>query len=95
MTTVKNTPLSLRFPSQTRNKLVLLSKASRRSQASLVTEAVDNFIANYVQLQEWQIEGVKQAMKEMDEGKWIDGDTAMEWFNSLGTDHENPIPEAK
>jgi len=42
-------------------------------------------------LLQWQIEGVKVAKKEMEEGKMLDGPTVMKWFKSLGTD--NPLPQ--
>jgi len=93
-TITKNTPLSIRLPIKTRNKLTFISKASKRSQNSLITEAVESYVENYIELQEWQIKGVKQAIKEMDKGKWVDGDEAMTWMMSLDTDRELPRPSA-
>jgi len=93
-TTTQNTPLSVRLPIKTRNKLAIISQTAKRSRNSLIAEAVESYVESYVQLQEWQIEGVKKAIKEMDEGKWVDGDKAMAWMMSLGTDHELSRPSA-
>ncbi len=87
-------PLSVRFPEDLKRKLSFLSKISKKSQSALVAEAVENYLENYVDFQERQIEGVKQAIIESENGKWVDGDKAMEWMFALGTEDEIPRPKS-
>jgi predicted transcriptional regulator len=84
----RETPVSVRFPKKINKKLSSFSQRRKRTKSSLIQEAVEN----YFELQEWKIAGVKKAIKEMRDGKGIDGDIAMEWFDRLGTDEELPMP---
>lgn len=85
---VKNNPLSVRFSSETKLRLKKWAKGSKRSVSELVSEAVENHLS----LLEWQKEGVLKAIREMGEGKSIDGDIFMEWMMSLGSSNELPRP---
>ncbi|MDH3324807.1 MAG: ribbon-helix-helix domain-containing protein [Candidatus Peregrinibacteria bacterium] len=88
MTTTANNPISVRLPEDMRKRLALMAKKANRSTSFFIKEAV----GNYIELQDWQIEGVKKAIKQMDDGDGIDGDIAMEWFDSLETDNELTMP---
>ena len=35
---------------------------------------------------------VEAGIAEFEAGNWVDGDKAVEWLRSWGTDHELPIP---
>ena len=82
----RESPLSIRVPRSIGKKISNFSQAKKISKSSFIQEAVNN----YIELQEWQIEGVKEAIKEMDEGKGIDGDIFLEWMSVLGTENEKP-----
>jgi len=90
-TAIKATPLSLRLPKEVKKKLLLIAKNAKRSTSFIAQEAIQN----YIELQDWKIEGVKKAMQDMDEGRKIDGDIAMEWMASLGTDNEILRPSSQ
>lgn len=44
------------------------------------------------ELLQWQIEGVKAAKKDFEEGRFVDSEEAMKWFKSLGTNDLLPRP---
>lgn len=84
----KETPVSVRFPKVRKKKVSSLSQRMNMSQSSFINEAVQN----HIELQEWKVEKIKQAMYSLQSGKRISGDIAMEWFNSLGSTQELSIP---
>ena len=82
--------MSVRLPENMKKRLVAMSKNAKRSTSFFIKEAVEN----YIELKDWQIAGVKEAIQEIKEGKGIDGDIVMEWFDSLGTDNELQMPKS-
>lgn len=56
--------MTIRVDRKTKARLEKLAKTTRRAESRLVTEA----IRSYVDVNEWQIEGIKQAIKEADAG---------------------------
>ena len=58
--------MTIRVDPKTRARLKKLAKATDRTQSHLAAEA----IRSYVDVNEWQIEAIKIALKEADEGKF-------------------------
>ncbi len=58
--------MTIRVDRKIKARLRKLAKATERTQSHLAAEA----IRSYVELNEWQIEGIKLALKEADEGKF-------------------------
>ena len=56
--------MTIRVDRKTKARLEKLAKETRRAESRLVAEA----IRSYVDVNEWQIEGIKQAIKEADAG---------------------------
>ena len=87
----KRTPgenITIRISRATKSKLERLADSTNRSRNFLAAEAIDEYVA----VNEWQIAGIKQAIKEVAAGKVISHDQVSEWIDSLGTDHELPPP---
>ncbi len=58
--------ISARIDTDILTKLDGLSKATARSKSYLIAQA----IGNYVEDQAWQIEAIKEGVKQADEGKF-------------------------
>jgi RHH-type rel operon transcriptional repressor/antitoxin RelB len=58
--------MTIRIDRKTKARLEKLAKETRRAESRLVTEA----IRSYLDVNEWQIEGIKQAIKEADAGNF-------------------------
>jgi predicted transcriptional regulator len=58
---------SLRLPDDVKNKLELIAEATGRTKSFVAIEA----ISNYCDLQAWQINAIKEGLKQADEGKFI------------------------
>jgi predicted transcriptional regulator len=59
--------LTLSVSAKTRDLLKKLAKETHRSETVLVTEAIER----YVEVENWHIKEIKQAIKEADAGKFV------------------------
>ena len=67
-----------------------LAGVTERSRAELVEEA----LTQYLDVQRWQVEGIRAAIEEADQGEpGISHQRVAEWLDSLGTDQELPPPQ--
>jgi predicted transcriptional regulator len=73
------TTITVRVSTELRSRLEAISKETRRSKSFLSNEAIER----YVESEEEIISGIKQAMKEMDEGKWIAHEDVMREIDEL------------
>jgi predicted transcriptional regulator len=70
-------------------RLELLAQKTGRSQSSLVSEA----LVEYLEYTEKYVHGVLEALAEEEAGiEPVDHARVAEWIDSLGTDHELPRP---
>jgi len=82
--------LTLRLPSEVLAHLDEIAAATGRSRAELAEEAVQQ----YLDVQGWQIEGIRQAIEEADRDEpGVPHERVAEWLESWGTDDERPQPE--
>ncbi len=79
---------TIRVDSKVKKRLEKIAKTTGRSRSFLAAEA----LAGYVELNEWQIKGVKEAQASMRRGEGIPGEEVERWMQSLGTEHELPRP---
>jgi predicted transcriptional regulator len=85
-----STTITVRLDRELRNKLEQLAKSTRRSKSFLAAEA----IAEYVELNAWQIEQIEQAVAEADAGgPFVPHEDVERWAMSLGTANELPRPK--
>ena len=68
--------LTVRLNRQVKQRLEGLALAMDRSKSFLAAEA----IRNYVELQAWQVEGIKAGLKQADEGRFADPARVKETF---------------
>jgi predicted transcriptional regulator len=75
-------PVSSRVDKVVSEKLDFLSKATARSRSFLISEA----IKAYVEDQAWQIEAIKEGIRQADQGKFASEDKVRKTFAKFGVD---------
>ena len=86
----RSTELTLRLRPELLASLDELAGATRRSRLELAEEA----LAQYLEVQRWQIGGIRAAIEEADRGEpGIQHERVTAWIDSWGTDDELPPPE--
>ena len=80
----QSTTMSIRLDSKLKSRLDKLSVATRRSKSFLAAEAVREF----VELNEWQIEDIKAAVKEADAGDFSSDQEVRAVFNKWGVNED-------
>lgn len=84
----ETTELNLTLEKQMVRRLAKLATCMKRSQSSIVTEALEQFIATH----EWQIAGIEKATESADRGRLVATDDVRAWVQGLGIDTEIPKP---
>lgn len=85
-----STTLTVRLDARLKKKLDKLAGSTRRSKSFLAAEA----IANFVELNEWQIKEIKAGLKEADEGKFVSDEEVRAWVESWGSKKERKRPKS-
>jgi len=68
--TPKGAIVSVRLDPKQRKRLDALAEATDRSNSFLAAEAIES----YLDLQEWQVQGIKDGLRDLDEGRWVEHD---------------------
>jgi RHH-type rel operon transcriptional repressor/antitoxin RelB len=85
------TELTLRLRPELLASLDELAGATQRSRADLAEEAP----AQYLDVQRWQIEGIRAAIEEANRGQpGLPHERVAEWLDRWGSDDELPPPES-
>lgn len=79
---MNSVPVSSRVDKAVSEKLDDLSKATARSRSFLISEA----IKAYVEDQAWQIEAIKEGVKQADQGQFASEDKVRRTFAKFGVD---------
>ena len=83
------TTISVRLERELRDRLEALARSTRRSKSFLAAEA----ISAYVAANAWQVEGVQQALDDIERGaKGVPQEDVEAWVRSWGTEKELPEP---
>jgi predicted transcriptional regulator len=77
---MKTATVSAKVDPKIAKKLELLVKATDRSKSYLVAEAIET----YVEDQAWQIEAIKEGIKEADKGKFASEKQVKKTFKKWG-----------
>jgi predicted transcriptional regulator len=80
--------LSIRIDPETKKRLDLLAKRSKRSKSFLAAEA----ISVYVQLEEWQLGQIQDGLADLDSGRHVSHDRVEKWLRSWGKQGETKAP---
>jgi RHH-type rel operon transcriptional repressor/antitoxin RelB len=73
--------ISVRMPEDLAARLESLAKATDRSKSYLATLAIEEFVA----LQEWQIQAIKEGISDADAGRMVGHDRALEELKKWGS----------
>ena len=76
----QSTTMTIRLEPELKSRLDKLSAATRRSKSFLAAEAVREFI----EINEWQIEEIKDAVKEADANDFASDQDVQTVFNKWG-----------
>jgi predicted transcriptional regulator len=81
---MKTATVSAKLDPKVAKKLDLLVKATARSKSYLVAEAIET----YVEDQAWQIEAIKEGIKDADEGKFAEENQVKKTFKKWGVNED-------
>lgn len=79
---------TIRVDSTVKKRLEKLAKSTGRSRSYLAAEA----LSEYLDVNEWQIAGVKQAVASLDRGEGVPHGGVKEWVDSWGSENERSPP---
>jgi len=82
---------TVRVDANAKKRLEKLAKSTGRSRSFLAAEAINE----YLDVNEWQVEGVKRAIGEADRGELIPHDQVRAWVDSWGGNNELPLPRKR
>jgi RHH-type transcriptional regulator, rel operon repressor / antitoxin RelB len=82
---------TVRVDATAKKRLEKLAKSTGRSRSFLAAEAINE----YLDVNEWQVAGVKRAIEEADRGELIPHDQVRAWVDSWGGNNELPLPRKR
>ncbi len=87
-TAPKTTTFSVRIERSIKSRLEKLARSTGRSRAFLAAQAIHE----YLDVNEWQVARIQQAIISVDAGKGVPHEFVKNWVASWGTRTEHPIP---
>lgn len=79
---------TVRVDAPTKARLEKLAESTGRSRSFLAAEA----IAQFLDANEWQVEGIRDAIRAIDAGEAIAHEDVRKWVESWDTPDETPAP---
>ncbi|HEX9468821.1 MAG TPA: CopG family ribbon-helix-helix protein [Bradyrhizobium sp.] len=86
---MRSTTFTVRVDATAKKRLERLAKNTGRSRSFLAGEA----IKEYLDVNEWQVAGIKQAIASLDRGERVPHQQVKDWITSWGSDREQPVPK--
>ena len=86
-----STTLSVRVDSAEKKRLEALAKSTGRSRSFLAADA----IKEYLDVNEWQVAGIKAAMASIDANGGVAHEKVRSWIDSWGTADEIAPPKSR
>src|ERR1700683_1313876 len=86
-----STTFTVRVGAKTKKRLEGLAKNTGRSRSYLAAEAINE----YLDVNEWQVAGIKAAIEEVDREGTIPDAEVEAWLMALETDPERPVPKPR
>ena len=80
---------TVRLDASIKQRLERLATNTGRSRSYLAAEA----IGEYLDVNEWQVTGIKNAIASLDQGRGISHDKVKKWVASWGSAKELPVPQ--
>ena len=84
---MRSTTFTVRVATGVKKRLKRLAKSTGRSRSFLAAEA----IKEYLEVNEWQVTGIKRAIASLDRGEGIPHYLVKEWVASWGSANEKPV----
>ena len=84
-----STTFTVRVDSRVKKRLEKLAERTGRSRSYLAAEA----ITEYLDVNEWQVAGIEQAIGSLDRGQGIPHQQVKHWVESWGSENERPAPK--
>jgi predicted transcriptional regulator len=86
---MSSTTVTVRVERNVKNRLEKLAKSTGRTRSFLAAEALNT----YLDINEWQVAGIKQAMASLDRGEGVSHGDVKDWVGSWGRKRERPAPK--
>ena len=86
---MSSTTFTVRVETDVKKRLEKLAKSTCRSRSFLAAEA----LREYLEVNEWQVAGVRKAMDSLDRGDRVPHEQVKAWVNSWGGERERPAPK--
>jgi predicted transcriptional regulator len=88
---MSSSTFTVRVDSALKNRLEKLAKSTGRSRSFLAAEA----IGEYVEVNEWQVAGIKRAMQSVERDGDIPHEEVKKWVRSLGSGQGHRMPKPR
>ena len=85
---MRSATFTVRVDAAAKKRLERLAKSTGRSRSFLAAEAIND----YLDVNEWQVAGIKQAIASLDRGEGVSHEQIKDWITSWGSRGEQPIP---
>jgi RHH-type rel operon transcriptional repressor/antitoxin RelB len=86
---MSSTTFTVRVETDVKKRLEKLAKSTGRSRSFLAAEALNE----YLDVNEWQVAGVRKAMGSLDRGEGVPNEQVKAWVNSWDSKPERPTPK--
>ncbi len=83
-----STTFTVRVDATVKKRLEKLAKSTGRSRSFLTAEA----LADYLDVHEWQVAGIRDAMASLDRGEGVSHEDVKEWVRSWDRKKELSAP---
>jgi RHH-type transcriptional regulator, rel operon repressor / antitoxin RelB len=83
-----STTFTVRVESEVKKRLEKLARSTGRTRSFLAAEALNE----YLDVNEWQVAGVKRAIASLDRGEGLSHEEVKDWVKSWGRKRERPVP---
>jgi RHH-type rel operon transcriptional repressor/antitoxin RelB len=84
-----STTRTVRVEPEVKKRLEKLAECIGRTRSFLAAEALNE----YLDVNEWQVSGVKRAIASLDRGEGVSHREVKNWVNSWGRKRERPAPK--
>ena len=86
---MSSSTFTVRVDSAAKKRLEKLAKSTGRSRSFLAAEAINE----YLDVNEWQVSGIKEAIASLDSGEGVPHERVKQWVESWGSGEERPLPK--
>ena len=86
---MRSATFTVRVDAAAKRRLERLAKSTGRSRSFLAAEAIND----YLDVNEWQVARIKQAIASLDRGEGVSHEQIKDWITSWGSRGEQPIPK--